>query len=954
MDEAGQNIIPGESSPQPFSAKHSCGACHDYEKISSGWHFSSEGDLDGRPTQPWIYVDEKTGTQLPVSLRESSGIKHPSEVGMSDWEFVMNFGRHLPGGGLAEKDDPTSTGNARWMVSGNIEANCMACHNLDKCQDMTEWALQIARENFRWAATAASGLGEISGVAQRLPDTWVPSDGFDPDDMVWKAPPSVLYKKHIFDSKHRAIMDIGKPQDRRCLQCHSVAKVGQEKTELAGDIHTASGMSCVSCHRNGIDHKIDRAAEGMYSCEGCHDEGTYGAPHPEHKGIPPVHMEKLTCTTCHSGAVIDKASAMDSPETGGLALVRTSRANRLGIHGRAQWFTEAPRIMEPVYMKQANGKIAPCRIMWPSFWAKKAGEELEVIQPEALMETVGDIIDPASHIGNILAALSSVKNKDGDPYGQPVFVYNGKYYVRNYDGGLETLDYQGKEPESGIVLGFIMAGDIQPLAPIYDATDPNAYYMNQDNYADKQQILMAVFEELRKVAPDGAQPAWILKGIQHELVNVEYETVPKEEAENIIKEEKELREAIMKAAAENDVIVELEAQKMFNKETRKAIRTSRSKTPKLYAITKDMRSWKKAFKNLKGLEIFGDKYYRNTFDKDTPKRLSIEVTDVGPKSGSHWGWVYSDKYVPLVSDDKATLIEKTYSENEVVLSEQQVAMALNKLGAGHVYISRGKMFSADGDGLKAEDHEAAAPVTWPLGHDVRPAQQSLGVKKCTDCHTADSKFFFAQIIPQGALVTDLVEPLAMNDFMGIDKNFNRLFGLTFMVRPLFKLFLLGMIGVIALVLVLHFLLGLKWVTENIEIPVVEKPTLAFGLLSALVLTATGFPMATCIGKSLGGFSLILHVLFGALYALCLAVLAVLSSKRCKLAGETTDTYSMTQKLCFWALIITGFVLVATILVSMVPVFSSHTQHTLIAAHRYAAVAALISGVLYAISKKRSS
>ena len=86
----------------------------------------------------------------------------------------------------------------------------------------------------------------------------------------------------------------------------------------------------------------------------------FGAPYPEHKGLPSIHLEKLACTACHSGPLPNEE----------LTQVRTSRANRLGIHGKAQWDTDLPQIIEPVFASQDGGKIAPHRLMWPAFWAK--------------------------------------------------------------------------------------------------------------------------------------------------------------------------------------------------------------------------------------------------------------------------------------------------------------------------------------------------------------------------------------------------------------------------------------------------------------------------------------------------------------------------------------------------------------------------------------------------------
>ena len=107
------------------------------------------------------------------------------------------------------------------------------------------------------------------------------------------------------------------------------------------------------------------------SCTGCHmggdavKAGRHGAPLPRHVGIPVSHFKDLSCTTCHSGVT----------EGGKLAQVRTSRANCMGVYGRARWVTPQPFILEPVFVRNSEGKIEPRRMAWPAFWgARDAGD----------------------------------------------------------------------------------------------------------------------------------------------------------------------------------------------------------------------------------------------------------------------------------------------------------------------------------------------------------------------------------------------------------------------------------------------------------------------------------------------------------------------------------------------------------------------------------------------------
>ena len=170
-DELDQEIVPSESYPLPFSARFTCAPCHVYETVRKGLHFNAGGkDVPaGRPGEPWIWADEGTGTMIPLSYRK--------------WKGAWDAGRGRPDGlGIHAPLRPSSrrrrdlraprgrrlTPDSRWDVSGRLEINCMGCHNASPRQDPSEWTRQVLRENFRWAATAAAGLGDVGGMASRL------------------------------------------------------------------------------------------------------------------------------------------------------------------------------------------------------------------------------------------------------------------------------------------------------------------------------------------------------------------------------------------------------------------------------------------------------------------------------------------------------------------------------------------------------------------------------------------------------------------------------------------------------------------------------------------------------------------------------------------------------------------------------------------------------------------
>ncbi len=114
--DANENRIdPTDPKAAPYSPVYTCGKCHDYAAVSHGFHFNAMEKLAdvGRPGEPWIWTDTRTGTQLPLSYRKWPGTYDPRELGISSWDFVLKFGRQLPGGG---------PGAAGQMVAG--EAWC--------------------------------------------------------------------------------------------------------------------------------------------------------------------------------------------------------------------------------------------------------------------------------------------------------------------------------------------------------------------------------------------------------------------------------------------------------------------------------------------------------------------------------------------------------------------------------------------------------------------------------------------------------------------------------------------------------------------------------------------------------------------------------------------------------------------------------------------------------------
>jgi len=726
-DSFDQVIVPTSSYPLPFSARNTCAPCHDYTIVRRGLHSNATlTGTHGRRGEPWVWVDPRSGTVLPLSYRGWEGTWNPRELGLSAWDFTLLFGRHMTGGGISEPDDAETSPESRWNVSGKLELNCLGCHNASRRQSHSEWAKQVLRQNYRWAATAASGLGEVGGMASRLPPTWDLFDGPNPDDTEWAVVPFVRYRKELFGRGQRVFLDIAPEiDDQRCLACHSVTPVGATRVTAEEDVHSAAGIRCVDCHRNDVRHTMVRGYEreaedygeperSLFSCRGCHTggdpagkkdgtSGRLGAPYPRHKGIPAVHFEKLACTACHSGP-------LPGPEP---VRVRTSRANRLGIYGIARWAMEWPHIAEPVPARDGSGKIAPHRLLWPSYWVRLEGEKAVPLKPDEVLDSAGGVLTVEEDVARILKALTLFEAD-----GIPVLVLGGKAYRVNVDNLLDVRVLKGEEEEPGLLWAVEKEGRVESMIPRFD---PDAEEVDADAEAKIQLALEAL-----STVPGAPGPPGIL-----------------------------YRSALYRLA---------------------------------------------------------DGYLEKCENPGPSTERAVFV------------WIEDGGWSPVVTDFQARTVSAVVGTVRT-LTKEQVRMVLERLAAdfpstgeaAYGYISGGRLFILDGEGaLVPVEHPAAGPVLWPLGHQVRPAQQSLGANGCTDCHSERSPFFFGRVTADGPLLDESAPDRPAYAFMGLDQPYQRLFGLSFRGRSLLKWILLAAGFVVGSLLLLMFFLVLGKATGLIE------------------------------------------------------------------------------------------------------------------------------------------
>ena len=334
------NPVKGENDAAPYSPKQTCGApgCHDYAKITEGYHFTQGAGEKPTAQQAercqWVSSPGNYGGTWcsPAPLYRYLSAKEndsPRAMDMTSFSFITaGCGACHPGGGPMEFDregkrydvwmsTPESglkSGGennydgdyyqARWSETGVLEADCLLCHLPE--YSFADRKKQLTALNFRWAATAGAGLAKVAGSIDK------------------GEPVTVAYDKSKFNPDGTLSPRIVRePRNEACLECH--AQPGWKKRganfRARTDVHLRAGLRCVDCHPAGSSatdprisgREVHQIAKGddpgglvrddldntMPTCSDCHDSGRLGAPVAEHGGLPPLHLQRIACQTCH-------------------------------------------------------------------------------------------------------------------------------------------------------------------------------------------------------------------------------------------------------------------------------------------------------------------------------------------------------------------------------------------------------------------------------------------------------------------------------------------------------------------------------------------------------------------------------------------------------------------------------------------------------------------------------
>jgi len=338
LDEDGTVINPvaGINADKPYSPRQTCGKCHDYKKITKGFHFQqgkdeiATGTFDERiqwASTPGNYGGSWCSPAPLYSYLSPKENSSATEMDMTSFTFITNgCGTCHPGGGSMEFDragkrydkfmeeagfTAGGTNNfdgdyykAHWNRSGVAEADCNICHLPE--YDYKGRNNHLMKWNFKWMATAGSGFAKVEGSVKDSTEI------------------ALTYDLSKFSADGKVSMHlVREPRNETCLNCHSKPqwkKRGASFTEFT-DVHIAKGVKCVDCHVSGsmaADERIrgkevHQFGKGddpsgmvrndldntMRTCNDCHTTGYLNAPIAKHAWLPPLHLEKIACQSCH-------------------------------------------------------------------------------------------------------------------------------------------------------------------------------------------------------------------------------------------------------------------------------------------------------------------------------------------------------------------------------------------------------------------------------------------------------------------------------------------------------------------------------------------------------------------------------------------------------------------------------------------------------------------------------
>lgn len=548
------NPVTGFNSDKPYSPKQTCGKCHDYDLITEGYHFQQGKDETPTETMKnrfqWVSSPGNYGGNWcsPAPLYRALAAKSnksAKEIDMTSYDFVTaTCGACHPGGGSLEFD---RSGNrydkfmadssnhmsamgennfdgdyykANWKNTGVIEADCQLCHQPE--YNYKERNKQLAKLNFKWAATQGSGLATVTGsIKDSIPVT-------------------VTYDLTKFDKEGKLSLHLVREvRNETCLNCHAKPDWKKKGTTYANrrDVHLNAGLKCVDCHPAGSmaanelvrGKEIHQFGKGddpsgnvrndldntVRDCKDCHLTGYLNAPIAKHDWLPPMHLEDIACQTCHIPERPAKAAMVQvsdvynpgpkiNPPPKHIWTFYDQHLNYWNHYGELDMFTAKDQPTDPFVPSLAlyKGKIYPMNMVhssWPGIytegkpgldqpkmkdifemWTMHRKDKNNYPELSEIVDNNGDSIPEVNTATEIAALINSVashlKFKGYDLTGkQIVWVNNDRMYLNGKDFKMLDKEIYEASPYASV---HKFSHDVAPAAAaigINGCTDCHAF-----------------------------------------------------------------------------------------------------------------------------------------------------------------------------------------------------------------------------------------------------------------------------------------------------------------------------------------------------------------------------------------------------------------------------------------------------------------------------------------------
>jgi hypothetical protein len=346
-NEYGDRITPSLNSIDAYSPRKTCGGCHPYGTITSGYHFQQGFDemkdrYDSR--RPWVLSPGMFGKWLPTAAAGRLAAKANTDnrkIDLSTYDWIGGGGKYYPshkvtsmscgachpGGGPMEygrdgqgrpnrtmtlrqaealnknpldgdfSSQATPDKKSHFRESGVVEADCLICHMPGYRMEARNE--QLGRRNYRWAASAGAGLGTVSGAvfSYRNPAAGPGHPQFASGTWNLSRRPATSYAwsdRRLFTPEGRMSGKIIKKAvaSRNCLQCHGKGDAKNTGTlhTSENDAHIRAGFSCTDCHglvgKRSEERLRHQIAKGRSSIVTVRDDLD--------------GRDMKTCITCHS------------------------------------------------------------------------------------------------------------------------------------------------------------------------------------------------------------------------------------------------------------------------------------------------------------------------------------------------------------------------------------------------------------------------------------------------------------------------------------------------------------------------------------------------------------------------------------------------------------------------------------------------------------------------------